>query len=51
MNEEINCKDCIHLKSKWYQGFFERGMRPYCEAKNIFIRSGYWLCSYFDKRI
>ena len=47
---EVDCKKCIHLKSKWYQGFFERGMRSYCEVKGEFIRIGYWLCEDFDRK-
>jgi len=45
---EVDCKECIHLKSKWYQGFFERGMRSFCEAKSEFIQIGYWLCEDFE---
>ena len=47
---EVDCKKCVHLKLKWYDGYFERGMHSYCEVKGIFIRSGFWLCDYFEKR-
>lgn len=46
---EVDCSRCIHKKLKWYQGFFERRMKSYCEIKGEFVRIGYWMCDDFEE--